>query len=130
MYIFGRDKQNPVKYVGSKFSYKLNEYLEGYCDLNAYDEKIKDKQSYLSKIPKVVEPQQIAYQPPDAPIKKEAVRQNRYPIITSRNKAIQNLPGYNPNEYYEHTPTLGDVVSEINQYGMYDKSISLRGVWA
>lgn len=130
MYIFGRDKQNPVKYVGSKFSYKLNEYLEGYCDLNAYDEKIKDKQSFLSKIPKVVEPQQIAYQPPDAPIKKETVRQSRYPIITSRNRALQMLPEYNQNDYYEHTPTLGDVVSEINQYGMYDKSISLRGVWA
>ena len=42
VYIFGRDKQNPEKYDGSKFSYKVNEYLEGYCDLNAYDEKIRD----------------------------------------------------------------------------------------
>ena len=34
--IYGRDKNDPVDYTGSKFSFNINDYIKNYCNNNGY----------------------------------------------------------------------------------------------
>ena len=48
--IYGRDKSQPEQYTKSKFAFKLNEYLESYCDKYGYGKTLgRNNQSYFSK---------------------------------------------------------------------------------
>jgi len=98
VYIFGRDKNNPEKYVGSKFAYKLNEFLEGHCDKNGYDPKIKDKESFLTKIPKI----------------------NHDNSGNEPNNHSNRL--FDQNGYYDQQPSGEKTTSSAYNYGQWDKS--------
>ena len=56
VYIYGRNKGNPQKYTGSKFAFKLNEFLEDYCDQHGYSRTIRDNKILFSPSPASSQP--------------------------------------------------------------------------